>query len=1163
MRYQHIQPLRLSQSSTNRSIPKGINVSPQFCIKYMTRKSKFNLHYAYIFLLTALVLSTFPAKADNISLLDLNSKISFTVIKMPIKDVLKEINKEVKISYVFSNAQIKDQQVTLSVKDEKLSSVLKKIFTPLGLNYSITNETMVIEKNSINTASQPPLQQLKVSGKVTDKTGAPLPGVSIKIKNSTGGTTTTPEGNYSILVPDADAVLVFTYMGFITQEVKVAGRSSIEIKLLDDAKMLDDVVVTALGISKERKALAYSVTEVKGDEFTQARENNVANALTGKVAGVNATGLSTGPGGSSRVIIRGNGSLSGGNQPLYVINGMPLENSVPGGSATTNGGAGNVDRGDGVAGINPDDIESISVLKGGTAAALYGARAANGVILITTKKGKAQKGIGVDYNSTFTMENPSVFPDFQYEYGQGDTGEKPLNQGAAIQTGRRSFGAKIDGSLYTAADGLEHPYAAQKDNIKNFYRTGTNLTNTLAFTGGSETFNYRFSAADLNAKSILPNSDYNRKTGTLSINGKVGKKITIEALAQYNIEKAHNRPTAGDAQGNPNWTPYMIANTADIRWLSPGADAQNNEIAWNDAPIASNSYFVVNNFKQQDTKNRFLGQASLTYEIVKNLSVKGVVSRDFYNYNYNYILPTGTLYTPNGQYSELKTDASETNGLLTLNYSGKLNKDFSLSAFIGGNQQRSVYNESNIAGSNFVIPYFYSSTNLSTISTTPTNNKTAINSVMGSADLSFKNYAYLTVTGRQDWFSTLSPENNSLFYPSLGGSLVLSEALKLPEFISFAKLRASWAQVGGGAPNPYQIHQAFSMLPSSGQPLQSVASTTITNANLKPYTSTTSEAGFEARFLNSRLGLDITLYNRKTTNDIVSTAITQASGFNNVILNVGELSNKGIEGLVTGSPIKGKKFNWNISYNVAYNKNQVVKLAEGLDQIQMASTVNGWAYINNIVGQSYGTIVGTRVQKDAGGNTVFNSTTGLPVATGLEVLGSGVAPLTMGLSNEFKYKDFSLNILIDGKFGNKIFSAMEVYGTRLGLLKTTLPGRENGLQLNGVDQQGQPYSRLVPVAGLRSYYDNQKSYSELFLHDGGFVKLRQAVLSYNIPVKSIKMLDLQAASISFVARNLFILYKATDNFDPESSFTNGSSQGFESFGLPRTRSFGLNLMVKF
>ncbi len=1151
----------------NHSIPhRDFNTTILF--KYMIRKSYFNLHYNAVFallLITASIFCGFEARAEKKFALDLDSKISLTVRNMPVKDVLKEINKEVKISFVYNNTLINNQQVTLSVKDEKLSVVLNKIFGPLGLQYVISDDMMLIDKKTTSApiSAKPSAQQVKVSGVVTDNTGSPLPGVSVKIKGAAGGTMTSGEGTFSLSLPNGDATLVFSYMGYVSQEIAVANRSTLTVKLVEDAQTLNDVVVTALGISRQRKALAYSVTEVKGDEFTQARENNVANALTGKVAGVNATGMSTGPGGSSRVIIRGNGSLSGGNQPLYVINGMPLENSVPGGSATTNGSAGNVDRGDGIAGINPDDIESISVLKGGTAAALYGARAANGVILITTKKGRAQKGVGIDYNTTFTMENPSVFPDFQYEYGQGDGGVKPMTQGDAIQTGRRSFGSKIDGSTYIAADGLEHPYSAQRDNIKNFYRTGTNFTNTLAFSGGSETFNYRLSLSDLKGNSVLPNSDYNRKTGNLSIGGKLGKKVTIEALAQYNVENAKNRPTAGDALGNPNWTPYMIANTADIRWLSPGANPDGTEIAWNDASVASNSYFVVNNFQQRDTKNRMLGQVGLTYEIVKNLSIKGVVSRDFYYYNYKYILPTGTLYIPNGQYNELKADASETNGLVTLNYSGQLNEDFALTAFVGGNQQRSVYNESNISGSNYVIPFFYSSTNLSTVSTVPTNNKTAINSLMASADLSFKNYAYLTVTGRKDWFSTLSPQNNSLFYPSVGGSFVVSEAFKLPEAVNFFKLRGSWAQVGGGAPNPYQINQAFTMLPTSGQPLQGVSSTTITNANLKPYTSTTSEAGFEARFLNSRIGLDLTLYNRKTTNDIVSTAISGTTGYNNVILNVGELSNKGIEALFTGSPVKSSNFSWNVSYNVAYNKNEVVRLAEGLNEIQMASSVNGWAYINNIVGQPYGSIVGTRVQKDGSGNIVYNRTTGLPVATGLQVLGNGVAPWTMGLSNDFRYKDFSLNILVDGKFGNKIFSLMEVYGTRLGLLKSTLPGRENGLQLNGVDQQGQPYSRLVPVSDLRTYYDNDKSYSELFLHDGGFVKLRQVIFTYNIPVNKIKMADLKGASISFVARNLLTLYKQTDNFDPEASFTNGSSQGFESFGLPRTRSFGLNLMVKF
>ena len=1105
----------------------------------------------------------FKTSAVIHSIQDLDTPISLKVTNMPVKNVLKQINKAIKLSFVFSNEIVTDQTVTIDVKNEKLSTVLFRIFDPLGMYYQLSGNMILIEKKQTTaiSAMQKTLA-LQITGRVTDNTGA-LPGVTVRIKGATIATSTGTDGRYSISVPDGNTVLVFSSIGYLTQEIVVGNRKTIDVRLQEESNKLNEVVVTALGISRQRKALAYSVTEVKGDEFTQARENNVANALTGKVAGVNATGLSTGPGGSSRVIIRGNGSLSGGNQPLYVINGMPLENSVPGGSATTNGSAGNVDRGDGIAGINPDDIESISVLKGGTAAALYGARAANGVILITTKKGRAQKGIGVDYNSSYTMETPAVFPDWQYEYGQGDNGVKPTTQGEAIQTGRRSFGAKIDGSPYVAADGLTHPYSAQKDNIKNFYQTGNTLTNTLAFTGGNEAVTYRFSASDLNSKSILPNTNYNRKTGNLSVNGKLGKRINIEALAQYNVEKANNRTTAGDALGNPNWTPYMIANTADIRWLKPGYDANGNEIAWNDASIASNSYFVANKFKENDSKDRFIGQAGITYEIVKNLSLKGVVSRDFYYYNYKYILPTGTLYVPNGQYNELKVDASETNGLLTLNYNGKVTNDFALTAFVGANQQRSVYNESNITGSNYIIPYFYSSTNLSTISTTPKNNKTAINSLMGSADIGYKNFAYLTVTGRQDWFSTLSPKNNSLFYPSVGGSFVLSEAFKLPQVINYAKLRASFAQVGGGAPDPYQINQAFTMVPSSGQPIQNVSSTTISNSTLRPYTSTTTEAGIEARMFNSRLSFDVTLYDRKTTNDIVSTAISGTTGYNNVILNVGELSNKGIEVLLSGTPVKTGNFSWNTSYNFAYNKNEVVRLAAGLDQIQMASSVNGWAYINNIVGQSYGSIVGTRILKNAAGQTVFNATTGLPVATGLQTLGKGVAPITMGWSNDFRYKRFSLNVLVDGKFGNKIFSLMEVYGTRLGLMKTTLPGRENGLQLSGVDQAGNPYSRTVPISNLRSYYDNYKSYSELFLHDGGFVKLRQVIFSYNIPADLLKAINVQNASISFVARNLLTIYKQTDNFDPESSFTNGSSQGFESFGLPRTRSYGLNLMVKF
>ena len=1142
----------------------------------MTKKTlsyRFSCKNLVSFILTIIFFQfTYSAQASTLTLQDLNTKISLNVNQMPIKDVLKKINHEVKIDFAYGSGVLTDdKKVSLNVKDEKLSVVLTMMLQPLNMVYSFSGDLILIEpvktpvKHQSALGSEVSKAQVQVKGRVTDIKGDALPGVSVKLKGGAAGASTNTEGRFSIGIPDENATLIFSFIGYVAQEVPVGGRSVIDVVLKEQSNDLGEVVVTALGIKREKKSLAYSVTEVNGSDFTQARENNVANALTGKIAGVNATGISTGPGGSSRIVIRGNGSLSGsgGNQPLYVINGMPMDNSTPGGSATTNDGAGNVDRGDGISAINPDDIESISVLKGGTAAALYGARAANGVILITTKKGKMQQGVGIEYNTALTFDNAVVSPDWQYEYGQGTDGTKPMTQAAAIASGRRSFGAKIDGSDYVAADGLTHPYSAEKDNVKNFYQTGRTYTNTLAFTGGSETFQYRFSGSDLDSKSILPNSNYNRKTANLSINGKLGSKVKFEALAQYNVEIAHNRPTAGDALGNPNWTPLLLANTTDIRWLEPGYNSQGNEIAWNDASIASNSYFVVNKFKEQDTKNRFIGQAGLTYDIAKNLFIKGTVSRDFYSYNYSYILPTGALYVPNGQFTQLKADNSETNGMVTLNYNGKLTKDFTLTALAGANEQKTVYDLQKTTGANYTIPYFYSTTNLSTISTLPTYNVTAINSVFASADFGFRNYAYLTFTGRKDWFSTLSPQHNSLFYPSIGGSFVLSDATKLPDFISFAKFRGSWAQVGGGAPDPYAINLAYSMLTSSGQPLQNVASSSISNSNLRPYTSTTSEAGFEAKFLKNRLGIDFTVYDRKTTNDIVNTAISGTSGYNNVILNVGELSNKGIEILLTGTPVKTRNFGYDISYNFAYNDNKVVQLSSGLNQIQMASSVNGYALVNNIVGQSFGTIVGTSMARDASGNIIFNKTTGLPVQTGFHVLGKGVAPYTMGITQDFHYKAFSLSILVDGKFGNKIFSLQEVYATRLGLDKMTLPGRGTGLTVTGVDQTGAAYSRFIPVTGLQSYYDNYKIYSDLFTHNDGFIKLRQVIASYNIPVKQMKIKGIQSASVSFVARNLLTLYSQVKNFDPEQGLTNGVGQGLESIGLPRTRSLGANLMVKF
>ncbi|WP_277478897.1 SusC/RagA family TonB-linked outer membrane protein [Catalinimonas alkaloidigena] len=1120
-----------------------------------------------------------------------------------LKSVLLKFETQHKVSIVFQDQDVKDKTVDESHIDYKeLENALYHVLKPLGLKYEKikSNVFVILEENASQqikkvenkTVSNHDLSQVNqqllarpqvylssglknfqktleqtISGKVTDiESGEGLPGVNILAKGTNSGTVTDISGNYKLSVGDEVTALVFSSIGYTTEEVNIEGRSVIDVVLSQDIQSLTEVVVTALGIERKREALAYSVSEVKGEEFTQARETNVANALTGKIAGVNATGLATGPGGSSRVIIRGNGSLVGDNQPLYVVNGMPIDNSIPGGGSTTSGQGINVDRGDGIAGINPDDIETISVLKGGAAAALYGSRAANGVILITTKRGKGQKGIGVEYNGNLTFDTPSMFPDYQYEYGQGFDGRKPLTQAEALSSGRLSFGAPMDGEPSIQFDGVERPYSPVnvKDNIKNFYRTGVTFVNTVALSGGSDNVNFRLSLSDMDVESVVPNSSFNRKTTNLNLNAYLGKRLSFETVVQYNLEEANNRPGTGYADYNAGWATHLVANTVDIRSLAPGYDENGREIEWNPVPVANNAYWVVNRYQNNDEKNRFIGQANLQYDILDNLYIRGSVSRDFYNFDYVGITPYNTAFEPQGRYESLKSDVSETNAMLTLNYNTSFLNNFNLTAMVGGNRQKGVNNATSIDGSQFTIPYFYSYTNLATLTVTPDNRVTATNSLFGSADLDYKGLLYLSLTGRQDWFSTLSPENNSIFYPSIGGSFILSEAVDLPNAISFVKLRGSWAQVGGATPDPYLINQTFDMVQGghNGRPVQQISTDLVTNPDLRPLTSTTYEAGIDVQLMESRLGIDLTLYNRTTTDDIVQTNVSEASGYRRALLNVGELNNKGIELLLTGRPVSSSNFNWNVSYNMAYNKSEIISLAEGLNTVQVGSGIGGGS-IQNEVGRPYGIIKGYRMKTNENGQVVFNTNSGYEVRSDIEELGLGVPPLTMGMTNDFRYKNFSLNVLLDGKFGNSIYSNLAQYSHRFGLTKATLPGRENGLQLSGVDEEGNPYERVVPIEELDTYYDNHKNYTDIFVYNGSFIKLRQVIFSYNLPVEKLDFIKLQSASISLVGRNLAILHKHTDLFDPESSYTNGNAQGLEAFGVPRTRSFGVNLMVKF
>lgn len=1011
-------------------------------------------------------------------------------------------------------------------------------------------------KNATNKFSSVAL----ITGRVTDEIDNPVQGVTVNLKGSAAGTTTDANGQFSINVPTG-GTLVFTSVGYTSQELAISGQESLTIKLLKETQSLNTIVVTALGIKKDARSLTYAVTQVGGEELTKAREINLGNALTGRVAGVNATSTATGPSGSSRVVIRGNGSLNGENQPLYVVNGIPINNANQGSPGTFGG----IDRGDGLLSINPDDIESMSILKGGTAAALYGSRAANGVILITTKSGKAQKGIGVEFNSTYTLETPVKLTDWQYEYGSGSRGLAPTSKAEAIANGRMSWGAKLDGSPVVQPDGTARRYSAVEDNIKNFYNKGKTFSNTIAVNGGSEIANFRFSASNLDNKGIVPNNSLNRKTFNLSVNGNLKKKLVFESNAQYNIEATTNRTFTADFQKNPNAGAQLIGTNIDVRTLAPGYSAAGYETLWNDYIYSTNPYFAINKIQNNDTRRRFIGSFSLRYNITEWLYARARIGIDYFNTKGTNIEPTGIAFNNRGSMTTDQILSNETNAEGIIGFVKNFGK-FSVNALAGGNQMKNTYDGVTLTSGFLNVPFQYFISNGSSQTFSQNYSQLAINSLFASADIGYNDLLYLNLTGREDWFSTLDVANNHLFYPSVGLSFLFSNLWK-PGWLSYGKLRASWAQVGGGAPSPYGLDLTYTAQAQqyvNGATLMNITNTTIPN-KLTPYTSTTTEIGLETRLLNSRLGIDITVYDRTTTNDIVAASVPFSSGYSSVALNVGEIRNRGIELLLYGSPVKNQNFTWDLSLNMAYNKNTVLKIADGLTSIFLPGattrTQNGGIY--HFEGMPFGMIAGNRARTDAKGQVVYNSATGIPLQSALMPLGRGVPPYTVGLTSSFSYKSFNFSFLLDGKFGAQVYSATNAYATQFGLDKRTIEAgiREKGIPVSGVDQNGNPYTGNVSA---QTYYSTiWTTLTDQFVTDADFVKLRQVILGYSLPKTILGKSAIQAVSLSFVARNLLLVYNTARNIDPESSYSNGNAQGLENFGLPTARSYGLNLQVTF
>lgn len=1000
-------------------------------------------------------------------------------------------------------------------------------------------------------------------------------GASILEKGTTNGVITDLDGNFSLDVADG-AIIEISYIGYATQEVTAKGQASLQIRLMEDTQTIDEVVVTALGIKRQARSLGYSTTQVEGDNFTMARDPNLGNALTGKIAGVSVAGNATGSGGSSRVIIRGNASLTGNNQPLYVIDGVPFDNTNFS-SASQYGG---LDLGDGLNNINSDDIESIQVLKGAAASALYGYRGGNGAILITTKSGKKNQPIQIEFNNNLTFNKIYDYRDFQNVFGQGSEGQRPLTADAAKATETLSWGEPMDGGTAVNFLGNEYSYSPV-DNWSNFYRTGVSNATSLSLSGGADKIVYRFGISNSVERSILPNAHQSQQGINMNTTYDILDNLHLSVNANYVFEKNQGRASLSDGNGSTIASLMYRANTFDVRWLERenadcdwGTSASGSELIGGTNEYFNNPYWLQYRKINTTNKNRLTGGITLKYDIFDWLYVQGAVTRDGYNFEFRNVQPYGAAADASGYLEEYERSFSEMNW----NYLFGFNKtfgDWDLGATLGGNRQRNITKkwgtDGNIKG--FLFPGFEGATGISNKLYSKEYEEYKVNSVYATVDIGWKNQLFLNLTGRNDWFSTLNPDNNSYFYPSVTLSWVFSDSFEIPDWFTFGKLRASYASASNGT-DPYQNYLTYKTLSYTinGNNTATVNNSSLPNTELKPVRISEWEAGLNMAFLNNRLSFDAAYYIKNTKDDIAQVSVSTASGFSSAIMNVGEIKNYGVEFMLNAVPVHTRNFTWNSTFNIAWNDSEVKYLGEGVESLTIdgALSRSGNVSVQNIVGESYGQLVGKKYLRDDNGNIVYEN--GIAQATTETYsLGSGVYKVTGGWRNEFSYKDWTLSFLLDFKVGAKLFSGTNLNLYTDGLHKNTLEGRGSDgsgtIVGDGVmlDENGNYVQNTVAVSA-QAYWQGivNNEIAEEFIYNANFLKLRELSIGYTFPQSILgKQKVVKGVTLSLVGRNLWTLIKHTDNIDPESGYNNGNGQGLELNGYPSTRNIGFNVNVKF
>ena len=1048
-------------------------------------------------------------------------------------------------------------------------------------------------------------QDKTVEGTVIGADGTPLPGANVIVKGTTRGVQTDADGKFVLQAASTD-VLLITYIGYKNIEVPVGAQTTINATLQDDEGKLEEIVVTALGITKEKKSLGYTVQEVKSNQLSEARENNLVNALSGKVAGVRVTN-SQGNMGSSRIVIRGETSIAGNNQPLFVVDGLPVDNSQLTKSDASR------DFPNAISDINTEDIESISVLKGPNAAALYGSRAANGVIIINTKKGRAGKrGLGISVTSGATFEKLLVLPDYQNVYGQGTGGVFSYvdgNNGGIADGIDESWGPKMDGRLIPQfySNGEAVPFLPHPDNVKDFFVTGHTLNNGIAISGAKEGFDYRFSYNNSKQKGIVPNSDQTKNSFSVNATYTLHPKVVLSTSANFVRTESDNLPGTFGRRASSTMLQFTwFGRQVDINRLKDYEDDNGNDINWNHS-FYSNPYWVAYKNTVSQRRDRFFGNVNLSYKIVEGLTANLRTGNDYYTDRRRIRIASGTNGTPFGSYQEIGYAVNENNTQFTLNYKKDITPDFTIDVLGGGNYQYRFQEENNQWANKLAVrDLFTLSNSRDPLISSNTLSRQKIYSVFASGQLGFRNYAFLNLTARNDWSSTLPSANNSYFYPSVNASVVLSEALGFASnTVSFVKVRGGWSKVGKDA-EPYQLVNTY---PFSA-PLVTIIDNNVSvvnprlttsdrylNPNLKPETTTSTEAGVEASFLDDRISVDASYYFTRSKNQILNVDISPSTGYTSALVNAGEIENRGVELQLTGVPvITPGGFRWEVNLNWAKNVSKVVALDnEGKLQSYLLGT--GGVEVRAGVGEPYGVLFGSGFQRNDKGQIVVSADGTPAIDPSNKILGRFTPDWIGGVTNSLSYKGVNLSFLVDIRKGGEIYSGTRSTGLETGVLIETLPGRDaelgglpyyqykdgdvtrtaplpdhnasapdgstvyhDGILFNGVNPDGSPNTTIAPAP---TYYKTLSVVDEYNTFDATFVKLREVKLGYTLPSSFTQRIGFQSATVSLVGRNLWIIHKNVPHIDPETALSTGNAQGLESLTLPTTRSYGFNITLNF